>query len=417
MTLIALGINHKSAPIEVREQVSCSSDAIEHKISELLKIDSLSEAVLLSTCNRTELYLDSSNLYSILRWIKSKQQLQFSILKKHSYALFGEMAIRHLFRVASGLDSMVLGEAQILGQLKAAYYTSVKTGGINKFLGRLFQHSFSIAKQVRSETAIGVNPTSIAKVAVKLATRIFTDVGNATVLLVGAGDTAKVILQHLSEVGVKKVLLANRTKENAELMITGINNCYKVEFMDLESIPTRLAEADIVISSTASPLPIIGKGMIERAIKIRRHRPLYVVDIAVPRDVEPEVSQLEDVYLYCIDDLKSMASEYEDAKDDALQQAEEIINEGVENFIGWSNAQDNLDVLLDFRSKFVDAKEQAVNTALHKLRTGKNPEDVIQHMGNVLINKLLHDPTMQIRKAAFNKDQDFLEKVCELFKV
>ena len=417
MDLVAFGMNHKTAPIHLREQLAFQAEDAILLIQDLKQSTLINEIVLISTCNRTELYLEAESFLPVFRWLRKKRQLTLDDLKAYTYTLSSRAAVRHLMRVASGLDSMVLGEAEILGQLKSAYQLSSKQGCLGKCLGRLFQNAFSVAKRVRTQTAIGVNSVSIAYIAVRMAERIFSSINARQVLLIGAGDTARLILKHLVSAGVTRILLANRTVARSQLLADELHSHCQIEFLELEMIPKRLPEADIVISSTASPLPIVGKGMAERAIKVRKHRPIFMVDVAVPRDIEPEVQELPDVFLYCIDDLQEMAMENQRTRLCAVGQAEDIIEQEMELFMGWLRAQDSVSTIKAFRANIEEHKNHLLKKAKQQLDTGQSPDDVIEKMAHLMINRLMHEPTIQMREASFRGDKALISSARKLFKL
>ena len=417
MSLKVLGINHKSAPIAVREKLTFNPESANEIIQELISSELINEIVLISTCNRTELYLEACSTRPVLHWLRKNFQLGIGDIKEHSYFLADKAVVKHLMRVASGLDSMVLGEAQILGQIKHAYHNSIVTGCLGKCLGRLFQNVFSTAKSVRTRTDIGVNSLSVAYIAVCLAEQIFADIKTSTAMLIGAGDTAKLILKHLCSAGVSKILIANRTIAKAqELAVDVLGQC-QVECIELEMLPNRMFWADIVITSTASPLPIIGKGLMERTIKLRKRKPVFMVDIAVPRDIEPEVGQLQDVYLYCIDDLQGIAVENRQTRLGAVEQAEIIIDRETENFMGWLRAQDSISTIRAFRDSCELQKEKSLQEAIVQLKSGKDPLEVIHRLATVMNNRLMHRPTSAIRKAGFNGNNMLLDLIRQLYKL
>ncbi|WP_455206065.1 glutamyl-tRNA reductase, partial [Kaarinaea lacus] len=307
MTILAFGINHKTAPVSIREQVAFEPTQITDALKDLVSHPHVEEAAIVSTCNRTELYcgLDQLDQKVITSWMSQYHHLSESDLVPYIYAHPDQYAVRHALRVASGLDSMVLGEPQILGQMKDAYSAASHAGTLGGLLDRLFQHTFSVAKQVRTDTAIGASPVSVAFAAVSLAKQIFSNFEQHTALLIGAGETIELAARHLHEIGIGRMIIANRTVERAQTLAQEFN-AYAIS---LPQIPAHLAEADIVISSTASPLPILGKGSVESALKARKHRPILMVDIAVPRDIEAEVGDLSDIYLYTVDDLQEIIQE------------------------------------------------------------------------------------------------------------
>ena len=301
MAFLALGINHKTASVAVRERVAFTPEKLVEALRELCRLTPSREAAILSTCNRSELYLEQDALAvdEVLAWLADFHPLNVAELRDCAYVHADEAAVRHMMRVACGLDSLVLGEPQILGQMKSAYAVAREAGTVGPLLGRLFQATFSTAKTVRTDTAIGENPVSVAFAAVSLAKQIFADLHRSQALLIGAGETITLVARHLYEQGVKRIVVANRTLERASQLAEQ----FGAHAVLLSEIPNELVNSDIVISSTASQLPILGKGAVERALKQRRYKPIFMVDIAVPRDIEPEVGNLDDVYLYTVDDL------------------------------------------------------------------------------------------------------------------
>ncbi|HCD04148.1 MAG TPA: glutamyl-tRNA reductase, partial [Methylophaga sp.] len=404
MHLVTYGINHTTAPVAVREKLSFDADKLPLALASLMLNDSVIEAVIVSTCNRTEIYchLDEDYDNSVLLWLHNFQQQDATALQSYLYHYEGADAVRHLFRVASGLDSLVLGEPQILGQLKTAYTQALNAKALGKSLGRLFQHAFAVAKQVRTDTAIGNSPVSVAFAAVSLAKQIFSNLAESTALLIGAGETIELVARHLFDNGIKRLIIANRTVERAHMLATSVNG-YAIS---LSEIPAHLAEADIVISSTASQLPILGKGTVESALKQRKRRPIFMVDIAVPRDIEAEVGQLEDIYLYTVDDLHDIIEENLQSRRDAAKQAEEIIDTQADHFAGWMRSQDAVPVIRAIRDQGQMLSTQAVDKALRQLEQGMSAEIVMTELARTLTNKLLHEPSRQLRQSAFESDEN-----------
>nr|WP_300311008.1 glutamyl-tRNA reductase [Halomonas sp.] len=412
MTLLALGINHRTAAVEVREKVAFGPSQLDIALKELRALPRVREAAVLSTCNRTELYCvtDETGERDVLDWLGRFHALPPEELLSCAYHYVDGEAARHLMRVAVGLDSMVLGEPQILGQIKDAYQAARTAKGLGGELERLFQHTFAVAKQVRTETSIGKNPVSVAYAAVSLASRIFDDFSKARALLIGAGETIELVARHLHEAGVKAITVANRTKERASQLAEEFNG----QAISLDGIPAALEEADIVISSTAAPLPILGKGMVERALKRRRHRPVFMVDIAVPRDIEPEVSELGDVFLYTVDDLQEVIEENRRHRQVAANQAEALIDSGVAHWFQERRIRSAGDVIREVRAKGDVLRNEAEQQALARLANGEAPEKVIQRLAHQLTNRLLHQPTLSLRSAAAQERQELLDAAAEL---
>jgi len=398
MALLALGINHKTASVSVREKVAFPPELLADALKQIMQLPHIEEASILSTCNRTEVYCnaDAEGYHVLLEWLSEFHNIPVNELTASSYIYWDEKAVNHMMSVASGLDSMVLGEPQILGQLKSAYASSQKMGTINGVLGRLFETSFSVAKRVRTDTSIGENPVSVAFAAVSLASKLFSDFSNKKALLIGAGKTIELVARHLCEAGVVDITVANRTLARAQVLAGEFDG----QAILLPDIPDYLPKADIVIASTASPLPILGKGAVERALKIRKHQPIFMVDIAVPRDVEPQVAELEDVFLYTVDDLKQVIDQNVKSREGAAEEARHLIESGAVEFISHLRTRDAFDVLKQFRSKAERLKTQELERALKALKNGGNPEKILQTLANGLTNKIIHAPTVQVRKAA-----------------
>ncbi len=419
MSLLALGINHKTAPVKIREQLSFAPDTIPMALKDLTDQDAVNEAVILSTCNRTELYCQlncndgesEAAIDALITWLKKHHDLEDTDITEYLYLHPEKEAVRHMLRVASGLDSLVLGEPQILGQLKTAFSVAKESGTIGQFLHKLFQHTFSCAKQVRTDTAIGASPVSVAFASVSLAKQIFSDFQHHTALLIGAGETIELVARHLNESGIGRIIIANRTVEKAHTLAQEFNG-YAIS---LSELPNHLAEADIVISSTASQLPILGKGAVESAIKARKHAPIFMVDIAVPRDIEEEVSELEDVFLYTVDDLKEIIDEGLKSRQEAALKAEEIIDVEVSHFMNWLRSLDSIAIMREFREHAEDIRDQAVANALKQLKNGKEAEQVIKELARQLTNKLIHKPSIQIKQAGMDDRTELIDAAIELF--
>jgi len=415
MAFLTVGINHRTAPVELRERVAFSSERQVVAFPEIRAATGADEAVILSTCNRTELYLagDDDCLGAVLQWLTGFHDLTDGELDSALYVHRDADAVRHLMRVACGLDSMVLGEPQILGQLKDAYALSRENNGCGSFLSRLFDHAFSVAKRVRTETTIGENPVSVAYAAVSMASHIFSDVSSNTALLIGAGRTVELVARHLRDAGVKKFVVANRTLERAQ----NLASSYGGTGILLENIPEYLANVDVIISSTASPLPILGKGAVERALKARKHRPYFMVDIAVPRDIEPEVGELEDVFLYTVDDLHQVIEENMRSREGAALEAEHLITSGVTDFMAQLRTLNAVSTLKMFRARAEQLRDSELERALRMLRNGGDPETVLRAMARGLTNKLLHEPTIQVRRASAEGRSEATDWLRELYQL
>jgi len=415
MPLVTLGLNHKTAPVDIRERLTFGPDIIVGALRSLCEHADVDEAVILSTCNRTEVYcaMKQGGREELTSWLSQFHGLELETVSPFLYCHSDIENVRHLLRVASGLDSMVLGEPQILGQVKQSFQTAADANYTGKLLGRLFQHTFSVAKQVRTDTTIGRSPVSVAFAAVSLARQIFSDLSQQTALLIGAGETIELAARHLSQNGVGRIIVANRTLENAHSLANQFNG-YAI---GLTEIPTHLPEADIVISSTASPLPILGKGTVESALKKRKHQPIFMVDIAVPRDIEAEVGQLNDIYLYTVDDLQEVIEENMRSRQEAAEQASEIIDFHAEEFMGWLRSLDATSVIQGYRKQAEQIKTEVLDKALKQIRNGKNADECLHFLANTLTNKLLHTPSTQIRQAGYDGQAELLQAANTLFQI
>lgn len=415
MQLVTYGINHNTAPIEIREQIAFNVEALPAALASLQQCPGIVETIIVSTCNRTEVYCHIADDYDdiISQWFHNYHQQAAESLNDYLYCHKGNDVIRHLLRVACGLDSMVLGEPQILGQIKTAYSQALNAKTVGKSLGRLFQHSFTVAKQVRTDTAIGSSPVSVAFAAVSLAKQIFSNLADSTALLIGAGETIELAARHLHDNGVGRIIIANRTIERAHSLAEQVNG-YAIS---LSEMPSHLAEADIVMSSTASQLPILGKGTVERALKQRKRKPIFMVDIAVPRDIEPEVATLEDIYLYCVDDLHDIIEENLQSRRDAAEQAEEIIDSQVEHFIAWLRTQDAVPIIKAIRERAEEESQHLLEKSLKQLEQGVPAEQVMSELARTLTKKLLHEPSRQLRQSGFTIDNNLIEAARSLFNI
>ena len=398
MSLLAIGINHNTASVELREKVAFGPEKLPEALDQLGQNQNVNGSVIVSTCNRTEIYCDvkSGGKSKIIDWLSQFHQVSPEDLKPSLYIHEEQAAIRHLMRVSCGLDSLVLGEPQILGQVKQAYSDSRESKAVDAAMEKLFQKAFSVAKRVRTETDIGGNAVSVAYAACTLAKHIFESLEKSTVLLVGAGETIELVAKHLAGNGCSKMIVANRTKERA----LPLAEQFGAEIIGLPEIPEHLPRADIVISSTASPLPIIGKGMVETALKARRFQPMLLVDIAVPRDIESQVGELNDAYLYSVDDLQTIVdSNMEQRKIEAIQ-AEAIVSEESAAFMSWMRSLQAVDSIPEYRQTANDIREELLNKSLQSLAAGADAEKVLLELSNKLTNKLIHAPTRALQSAA-----------------
>lgn len=415
MAILVVGLNHKSAPVEIRERISFGPDIIAGALRSLTSEPGIGEGVILSTCNRTEIYCSAEPgaELPVDDWLARFHGLDPERIAPFLYHHLDSAAVTHLLRVASGLDSMVLGEPQILGQVKTAFQSACDCAAAGKLLGRLFQHTFSVAKQVRTDTAIGSSPVSVAFAAVTLARQIFSDLSAQTVLLIGAGETIELAARHLHQHGIGRIIVANRTVERAHDLASQFGG-YAISLTELAE---HLPEADILISSTASPLPVLGKGTVERALRRRRHRPIFMVDIAVPRDIEPEVAELNDVYLYTVDDLQGVVDDGMRSRQEAAEQAEEIIAYHCGEFLAWVRSLDAAVLIQDYRRRGESLRDDTLARALRMLENGKTPEEALNFLAHTLTNKLLHAPSARLRRAGRDGQADLLKAANELFEL
>ena len=394
--IFALGINHKTAPVALREQVAFAPEQLPEALRELTTLTSISDAVILSTCNRTELYFNgsASQAEQVIAWLAQFHALDGHELQPHLYLHQDTAATEHLMQVAAGLDSLVLGEPQIFGQVKQAYNQARSAGTVNPQFERLFQKTFAVAKQVRTETDIGANAVSVAFAAVSLAKQIFGNLAKVRVLLIGAGETIELVAKHLQEQGAVQLTVANRTYERA----VHLAQQFSASAITLAQVPVKLADADIVISSTASTLPIVGKGMVEQALKQRKHKPMFLVDLAVPRDIEQQVAELEDAYLYTVDDLQSIVAQNLSNRQQAAEQAKQMIALGAAEFAQWLTLQGSVDWLRDYRQRCEDVRSELLAKAVNQLAAGQDAEKVLAEFSTKLSNRLMHSPTKAIRQ-------------------
>ncbi|MFC0047610.1 glutamyl-tRNA reductase [Rheinheimera tilapiae] len=394
--MFALGINHKTAPVALREQLAFAPEQVADALLDLTAKTAVTDAVIVSTCNRTELYFSGSSEQSkqVIDWLAQFHQLNRQEVEPHLYLHSADAASTHLMRVACGLDSLVLGEPQILGQVKQAYSQSRQLGTIQPVFERLFQKTFAVAKQVRTDTEIGASAVSVAFAAVTLARQIFGKLNDVKVLLIGAGETIELVAKHLLEQGAAHLTVANRSYDRAAALAAQFNG----QAISLAQVPQALVDADVVISSTASTLPIVGKGMVEQALKKRRHKPMFLVDLAVPRDIEAQVAELEDAYLYTVDDLQNIVAQNMQSRQAAAEQAEQMIAVGVADFSQWLALQGNIDWVRDYRERCDAVKQELLQRALNQLASGQSADKVMTELATKLSNRLMHAPTRTIRQ-------------------
>ncbi len=413
--LLALGVSHKTAPIEVREKLAFSQECIPEALKALVQTMGLEEIALLSTCNRTEFYCTTSLTdrflqKKLLSWWQQYHRLAFD-MDPYLYLHSEENAVKHLMRVACGLDSMVIGESQILGQLKTAFHTAIKTGVMGSQLSRLFQTSFSIAKKVRTTTKIACHPVSVAFSAVTLAKQIFSDFSKATVLLIGAGENTELLLQHLAAKQVKHLFIVNRTLGHAK----SLADRFDAQAFSLDALGSCLAKADIIISSIACHAPIITKTQLEELLLQSKRRPRLMIDLGVPRNIEPQVGLNEDIYLYTVDDLQGIITQNLQQRMVAAQDAEQIILKASDNYMDWMLAQKRMQTVRALRMKAEKIKNTALMQSFKQLDKGDDPKTVLTQLAHQLTQKLLHEPTMGLRKLSCESSDEKIDIAKELF--
>ena len=416
MAILAYGVNYRTAPIELRERVAFPDDALGTALMEVTAaVPEVREAAILSTCNRTEIYcaLAQADETTLIEWLSEYRNVPLQELRRLAYSHWDQDAARHLIRVAAGLDSQVLGEPQIMGQVKAACELARNLGAMGPELNLLSQVALNAAKRLRADTDIGRNPVSVAYAAVALAQQLFSDLASKRALLIGAGDTIERVAAHLRRRGIGALTIANRTLANAEALAAK----FAAASAPLHAIAQLLPQHDILISSTGGALPVVGKGAVEAAIRQRRHKPIYMVDIAVPRDVEPEVGELPDVYLYSIDDLSAIIEENRRQRLTAADAAQALVDEGAARFIKERRTHQANRLLRQFRENAEDVQIAELDKAVRQLRKGDAPEVVVARLSQSLTNKLMHHPTVAIRTASADGRTDLLETLKSVYRL
>jgi glutamyl-tRNA reductase len=413
MQLFTFGINHVTAPLAVREQVVFHAERMVEALRELVDHRPVQEAAIISTCNRTEVYCSTSDPHAAVDWMAGYHSLKPQQIEPYLYQLPQEKAVKHAFRVASGLDSMVLGEPQILGQFKQAVRTAQAAGTLGLLLNKLFQRTFAVAKSVRSETEIGAATVSMAAAAVGLAQRIYPAIAEQSVLFIGAGEMIELTATHFAAHHPRRLTFANRTLERAR----ALSDRFLGRAITLNDLPSQLASHDIIVSSTASTLPIIGKGLIESALRARKHRPILMFDLAVPRDIEGEVGGLDDVFLYTVDDLGKIAREGMDVRSNAVAQAEVIIENQVTDFMHWLGNRELVPTIRALRDSAERARRHEMERALRRLAKGEDPKAVLESLSHGLAAKLLHAPTHALSHARADEREALAQLLTRLYQI
>jgi glutamyl-tRNA reductase len=411
MHLLACGVNHHTAPVAIRERVAFPADILAKALADITQRKLAREAAILSTCNRTEVYCHTGEPDGVVAWMADFHGLRSQEVKPYLYLLPNEQAVKHAFRVAAGLDSMVLGETQILGQMKQAADKAQQAGTLGLLLNKLFHRTFSVAKEVRTATEIGANTVSMSAAAVTLAERIFPSISEQAVLFIGAGEMIELVATHFAARNPRRLMVVNRTVERARELA----NRYGGEAAALNSLPELLAEFDILVTSTASPLPIVGLGLVERALKLRKHRPMFMVDLAVPRDVEAEVGALRDVYLYSVDDLGQVVRAGHDARHAQVEQAEAIIDASVHEFMHWLDTRRAVPTIRALRDQVERMRRHEMEKAHKLLARGEDPKAVMESLSQGLMNKFLHDPSHVLNQAGGAERDQLVALIARLY--
>ena len=411
MQLTAVGLNHQTAPLSIREKLAFAAACLPEAVRNLARSNAATEAVILSTCNRTELYCVGDS-EEIIRWLADYHSLPIEEISPYLYTLGTQETVRHAFRVACGLDSMVLGEPQILGQIKDAVRVAQEQESMGKKLNALFQKTFSVAKEVRTDTAVGENSVSMAAASVKLAEQIFPDIGDLNVLFIGAGEMIELVATYFAAKNPRLMTVANRTLVRAQELCDklGVN----ADPCLLSDLPAILHDYDVVVSSTASQLPIVGKGMVERALKQRQSMPLFMLDLAVPRDIEAEVGDLNDAYLYTVDDMVNIVQSGKEARQKAAAAAEALVSEKVVEFVRQQQGRQSVPLIRALRDEGEKARKQVLENAMKQLAKGATAEEVLERLSIQLTNKLLHSPTQTLNKAG-EGDNDLVHAVAQIY--
>lgn len=411
MQLTAVGLNHQTAPLSIREKLAFAAACLPEAVRNLARSNAATEAVILSTCNRTELYCVGDS-EEIIRWLADYHSLPIEEISPYLYTLGMQETVRHAFRVACGLDSMVLGEPQILGQIKDAVRVAQEQESMGKKLNALFQKTFFVAKEVRTDTAVGENSVSMASASVKLAEQIFPDIGDLNVLFIGAGEMIELVATYFAAKSPRLMTVANRTLARAQELCDklGVN----AEPCLLSDLPAILHDYDVVVSSTASQLPIVGKGMVERALKQRQSMPLFMLDLAVPRDIEAEVGDLNDAYLYTVDDMVNIVQSGKEARQKAAAAAETLVSEKVAEFVRQQQGRQSVPLIRALRDEGEKARKQVLENAMKQLAKGATAEEVLERLSVQLTNKLLHSPTQTLNKAG-EEDKDLVHAVAQIY--
>ena len=415
MGLVTIGMNHKTASLNIREKLSVDKKESQRILKKLHNMPLIDEVFLLSTCNRTELYCEMDEKYigNISNWLLRQKGLSIKDFESNIYSYSDSSVAKHAFNVASGLDSMVIGEPQILGQFKDAFYEANSAGTIGKNLDRLFQYAFSTAKEIRTDTKIGSSSLSIANVAVSLTDQFYNDLSKKSALLIGAGETIYIAARNLRKKDIKYIYIANRTIEKAEIIAKEVSGVA----ISLKDMTNQLKNSDIIISAVSGGIPLIGKGAIETALKHRKHKPIYMVDLGVPRNIESEVKDLPDIFLYTLDNIQELVQKNYKTRKEAAFDAQSIINARVEEYMNWRKSQSAFSVIKLYRDDCESIRKNCLNKSLNQLNLGKDPQDIIKQLSINLTSKLSHKPTLALNKAGQTNNRKLINLVCDIFLV
>lgn len=415
MSFIAIGINHQSAPVAIRERVAFTPASLAGALKAYAKATGQGELVILSTCNRTEIFANSeqTSVMELSSWLAKLHNLELHDLENYLYSHEKQHAIEHLMRVACGLDSLILGEPQILGQVKQAFSEAKHVGTVSGKFEKIFQTTFAVAKKVRTQTDIGANAVSVAFAAVQLAKQIFANLSRSHVMLIGAGETIELVAKHLSDFDLKKVTVANRTLSNAQNLANSLN--VESEAITISEIPEKLVHADIIISSTASALPILGKGMVSSALKNRKHKPMLMIDLAVPRDIENEVDDLDEVFLYTVDDLQHIVQQNVANREQAAQEAQAIIQEQVAQLLLWQKQHKKIDLIKAYRDDADTIRQSLQERAMAKLSAGEDAQKVLEEFSHKMAQTMMHAPTKALQQAIANPNKKAIDLLEDVF--
>ena len=416
MSLVAIGMNHKTASLDIREKFSLDKDESHKILKKLHSMPIIEEVFLLSTCNRTEIYCEIHDLRyvkNISRWLLAQKGLSVSQFEEYIYSYSDSSVVNHALSVASGLDSMVIGESQILSQLKNAFNEANNAETIGKNLDRLFQYAFSTAKEVRTDTKIGASSLSIANVAVSLTDQFYDDLSDKNALLIGAGETIYIAAKNLRKKNIKSIFIANRTIEKAEIIAKEVSGTA----ISLKDIPKHLKDSDIIISAVSGNVPLVGKGAVETALKYRKHKPIYMVDLGVPRNIEAEVKDLSDIFLYTIDNIQELVRKNYNIRKEAAFDAQSIIDARVKEYMNWRNSQSAFSVIKLYRDDCESIRLQCLEKSLSHLKSGKDPESIMEQLSLNITSKLSHKPTLALNKAGQTDNRKLINLICDIFLI